>query len=185
MSGVLFPDQLLFWDPSAEQGTTGPCSAEVVRATLPYQRGTIRQDSSLHSFLLNIGLVTVNALGHYKDAMEPQGVLVLITERDRIVLHYWQDLEDCVGNCVAAFSALRPPVAVSSGTDEAVTAEEELPGASPTPLKSRLKASAKPASGPPTKAVLQAENSALEDEYAKFRKEFELLRQQKGMSPIQ
>ena len=86
---------------------------------------------------------------------------------------------------MAAFSALRPSVAVSSGTDEAVTAEEELPGASPTTRKSRMKASAKRASGPPTKAALQAENSAVGDENAKLQKELEFLRQQKGTSPIQ
>ena len=121
---------------------------------MPYQRGTIRQVSSLHSFLLNIGLVTVNASGHYKDAMEPPGVLVRIMERDRIVLHYWQDLR------------------------------EELPGATSTTRVNRMKVSAKSSSGPPIKGALLPGHSVSGAEYAKLRKYLEPLLQQKLTSAL-
>ena len=122
MPGDHFSDQFLSWDPEAQQGTTAPCPAEVVRATLSYTRGTILRDSSLHIFPLVIRLVTINSLVHYNDTMELQGGLVLFKGQDRIVLPYWQDRKDCVGNFEAAFSALHPPVAVWSGTDEVFTA---------------------------------------------------------------
>ena len=108
MPGDQFPEQFLVWDREAEQGTTGPCSAEEVRATLPYTRDSVLQDSSLHIYLLDVGLVTINSLAQYNDAMEPQEGLVFFTDQDRIVLPYWQDLKDSVARFVAAYSASHP-----------------------------------------------------------------------------